>query len=179
MATLLKISAHGIVRSGQPLRAVVDSASVRKFCVRMQTRRGAPGQMWRCAEASTLNDNRGPVRADALGAPQAKWRKVCRRAFVSSWFWQWFPQWALAPKKLNRCRSRLLSKPRTRANSKYSARACLPRHGGPVPTPDCVQRTAVQVLPKISAALRQCLCAFGALSPIRPADCHDRRQAKC
>ena len=179
MGAILKMSASSKVRSGQPLWADVGMPQVRNFRFRLCLFGCKSGMMQRGWYAPACNNIRGPVRAVALGAPQVKWRIICRRAHVSSWFWPWFLQWAHAPRKKLRLPSRSLSKFRTPANSKNSARACLPRHGGPVPTPDCAQRAAVQVFPKISAALRQCLCALRLVWPMRPADCQDRSKVTC
>jgi len=173
------MSASSKVRSGQPLWADVGIPQVRIFRFRLCLFGCKSGMMLRGRYAPACNNIRGPVRAVALGAPQSKWRIICRRAHVSSWFWPWFLQWAHAPRKKLRLPSRSLSKFRTPASSKNSARACLPRHGGPVPTPDCAQRAAVQLFPKISAALRQCLCALRLVWPMRPADCQDRSKVTC
>lgn len=179
VATLLKISAHGRVPSGQPLRADVGSRLVRTCQTHRYCRQSELAGVSEGLVASDYNDNRGPVRAVALGAPQSKWRIECRRAHVSSWFWPWFPQWPLAPRRPSPHRSRLFRKLPTPASSKNSARACLPRHGGPVPTLNRVEQAAVHLFPKILAPLRQRLCALRADWPIRPADCHDRRQDRC
>lgn len=179
MGAILKMSASSKVRSGQPLWADVGIPQVRIFRFRLCLFGCKSGMMLRGRYAPACNNIRGPVRAVALGAPQSKWRIICRRAHVSSWFWQWFLQWAHAPRKKLRLLSLLLSKFRTPASSKNSARACLPRHGGPVPTHDCAQRAVVNVFPKISAALRQCLCALRLVWPMRPADYQDRSKVTC
>ena len=179
MGAILKMSASSKVRSGQPLWADVGMPQVRNFRFRLCLFGCKSGMISGGRDTSACNNIRGPVRAVALGAPQVKWRIICRKAHVSSWFWPWFLQSALAPKKKSRHLLRSLSKFRTPASSKNSARACLPRHGGPVPIPDCARRAAVQVFPKISAALRQCLCALRLVWPMRPADCQDRSKVTC
>lgn len=179
MGSLLKLSANCGYRSGQPQRADVGSTLVRNFRARLTFARNLLGFGVEGAVNPALNDNRGPVRAVALGAPQSKWRIVCRRAHVSSWSWPWFPQWPLAPKKKKQCRLRLSRKSLTPASSKNSARACLPRRGRPDPSLDRIAPIAVGPFPDISAESRQSPCALAALSPIRPADCHDRRQDRC
>ena len=179
MGAILKMSANGAVPSGQSLWADVGMSQAWKFRVRLCLFRRKSGMIHRGWDAPACNNIRGPVRADALGAPQAKWRIRCRRARVSSWFWLRFPHWALAPRKKLRFPSRSLPKFRTPASCKNSARACLPRHGGPVPASDRLHRTVVCFFLEISAVLRQCLCALRAVWPMRPADCQDRSKVTC
>lgn len=179
MGAFLKMSAYSAVGSGQPQPADVGMPQVRNFRAHLCLFRCKSGMMHGGRVRLTCNNIRGPVRADALGAPQTKWRIGCRRAFVSSWFWPWFPQWPLAPRRKSRHRSRLSSRPRIPASTKNSARACLPRHGGPDAIPSRTGLTAGGTFPNISVVCRQGPVALRAPWALQAVDCPIRSAAGC
>ena len=179
MGAVLKMSAYGGKRSGKTLRADVGKPQAWIFPVG-QCQSGCDSGMIQAGRGDlACNKIRGPVRADALGAPQAKWRIECRKPLVSSWLWPWCPQSPLAPRRKSRHPLRSLSKSLTPASSKNSARACLPRHGGPAPSADRAPWALIAPSPDNSTDLRSGPCALRALWPMRPFDCHDRRQVTC
>lgn len=179
MGALLKISAHGRVPSGQPQRADVESLPVRIIRVALFRLQVCPDAIPGGQGSLASNENRGPVRAAALGTPQAKWRIGCRRAHVSSWFWPWFLQWPLAPRRKKWLRSLSSSKLLTPARCKNSARACQHLPIRPVAPLDHGCVTAAGIFPKIAATCLRGLSTLRALLPLRPAACHKRSQARC
>lgn len=179
MGSLLRISARGRDRSGQTLRADVRSSLVRIAGFGQRHRSARQAVRLGLSGSTARQHNRGPVRAVALGAPQSKWRLRCRRAHVSSWFWPWFPQWLLVPRRPSRPRSRWLWKSPTPASSNNSARACLPAHGGPVLTHGGSAVARVANSSRDSAEFCLSPCAWLGRWLMRPADCHDRRQDRC
>jgi len=116
-------------------------------------------------------------------APQERWSRGCRRAYVSFWFWQWFRQSPLAPRKLmHRSLTTLLSSRSAPAStSNVSARAFRFAPDGPAPNPGLLRRRAVSrpQIPEIPDLSIRSLWAFARYSPIRPAICIDRSEERC
>lgn len=130
---------------------------------------------------SAFNSEQVPDCREASEAPQERWSRGCRRAFVSFWFWQQFRLSPLAPKKKKLLSSRSPRKSSTPAStSNLPERACLLRQGGPAPIFRLLRLGAVcrQNIP-LSQSLIRSLWAAPRLSPIGAVDCHDRRQTRC
>ena len=126
-----------------------------------------------------LTTTRGPGREVVPDAPRIRWSRECRRAYASSWFWQWFRLSPLAPKKL-KLLSRSSWKFPTPANTDHDpARACRHLPGGPAPISGLTRSGAVAGPSENSRVSRQRLWALVPYWPIRPADFQDRRQDRC
>lgn len=131
---------------------------------------------------SALNSEQVPGTREGSEAPQERWSRGCRRAFVSFWFWQWFRLSPLAPRRklLHPSRSPRKSwKPASTSN--LAERACRHTPGGPAPTHSLLREGAVcRLKPSdIATVLQRTLWAGRAVSPIASVDCTDRRQATC
>jgi hypothetical protein len=131
---------------------------------------------------SAFNSEQVQEAQQGSEAPQERWSRGCRRAYVSFWFWQWFRQSPLAPKKKKSWLSRLRSKPSTPAStSNLPERAFRYPPDRPAPNPGLLRNRAV-VRPKLSEIFgftARTLWAFAWLSPIRPAIRFDRSEGRC
>ena len=84
---------------------------------------------------SALNSEQVPNTREGFEAPQEGWSRGCRRAHVSFWFWLWFRQSPLAPKKQKLPPSRSPRKSwKPASTSNLAERACRRMPGGPAPT---------------------------------------------
>ena len=131
---------------------------------------------------SALNSEQVPDTLAGSEAPQEGWSRGCRRAHVSFWFWLWFRQSPLAPKKQKLPPSRSPRKSwKPASTSNLAERACRRMPGGPAPTLGLLRAGAV-CRPKpsdLASVSRRFLWAAPQLSPIRAVNYHDRRQRIC
>jgi hypothetical protein len=132
---------------------------------------------------SASNSEQVPGLRVGPEAPQERWSRGCRRAFVSFWFWQWSRLSPPAPKKKKLPWTRSPRKSwKPASTSNFPERACRRlRPGGPAPIFGLLRLVAVcrPNFPDIASLSRHALWAVPQLSPIRAVDCHDRRQTRC
>lgn len=131
---------------------------------------------------SAFNSEQVPGTHKGSEAPLEGWSRGCRRAYVSFWFLQWSRLSPLAPRSQNRHQIRSpLIRSTPASTSNLAERACLPRQGGPAPTPDLRRYGALACRNshKNLGSSRLAVWAMTLLSPMPPADCHNRRQVRC
>ena len=147
------------------------------YQVRSHSDKVAPGRAKSAVNSEQVTDTH-----EESEAPQEGWSRGCRRAHVSFWFWLWFRQSPLAPKKQKLPPSRSPRKSwKPASTSNLAERACRRMPGGPAPTLGLLRKGAVcrLISPDIASISQRSLWAVPQLSPIRAVNCHDRRQRIC
>lgn len=179
MGAILKMCAGMVGNAGQRQMVDVVMQQVRNL-LRGQCHSELASDMIVTGRASpAITTSRGPERAVVPNGPRKKWSRECRRAYASSWFWQWFRLSPLAPKKsklLNRS-FRKLPTPASTDHDPARVWRYLPTR--PAPTSGMMRTGAVAGTPPNSCIPGQTLWAFLPHWPIPPADFQERRQDRC